>query len=341
MENKEPVKLSPEVSIIIPTYNRETYIEDLVLRIKNQTVDNFECIIIDDGSTDQTGILCDSLTAGDKHFVVKHTANFGVSHARNIALDIARGKYITFIDSDDSIPDDYLEKLISRIKMLHVDMVIGSFCRIHADGKKEKVNYPFEDRIYLFDELLPSFARIQKEYGVFGWSFATLFQRKCVLTNRFDESLRLAEDFDFYLRIYPQIHTVYYDNSCEYCYSDSAENSTGKVDDDDIDYLSQLNIFLRYKMFLENAGVFYGENEQIVTEQIRKYAFFAVFHSKLSCLHYVFQDACRLIKQSGIKQKKTNGLMGIVLNCIFTENEKRAVRIMTIYRVARKLLKGH
>lgn len=341
MINKELEQAVPEISVIIPTYNRETYILPLVQRVKNQTFGNFECIIIDDGSTDQTGILCETSTAGDKRFIVKHTANFGVSHARNAALDIAKGEYITFIDSDDSIPDDYLEKLINRIKTQHVDMVIGSFCGVHVDGKTEKINYPFEDRVYTLDELFPNFAEIQKKNGVFGWCWAKIFPRKHVLNIRFDESLKLAEDFDFYLRLYPKIQSVYFDNTCEYGYSAGADNSSIQIDDDDIDYLAQLKISIRYKEFLENAGVFFGRNEQIVTEQIRKYAYFAVFHSKLSNLHHVFQDVCKMIKQSGIKPEKRNGLTGIVLNCVFTENEKRAARIMTAYRAARKLLKGH
>ena len=332
---------TPKISIIIPIYNREQYIQGLIKCIKEQSFQGYECIIIDDGSTDKTGILCDLLITGDERFIVKHISNSGVSHARNIGLDIARGKYITFVDSDDRIPIDYLERLLKRIETLDVDIVIGSFIRVYANGKKEKIEYPFDERIYTFDELMPSFARIQKDSGVFGKCWGKLFPRGIISGIFFDESLNLAEDFDFYLKTYPRINTVFFDNTCEYSYYEGAENSSVKVADDDIDYIAQLKICIHYKEFLEHAKCFCGENEQIVTEKIQNYLFFSILHSKLKDLHQIFREVHRLFKESGIKPVKMKSLKGIVLYCIYTNNECCAIIIMTAFRIIRKLMRGH
>lgn len=342
MANKEhQEKAKPVISIIIPAYNREKFVPQLINYIKGQTFADYECIIVDDGSEDQTGELCDSLTADDDRFIIRHTRNYGVSHARNVALEIARGEYITFVDSDDSIPEDYLEKLIRNLKIFHVDMVIGSFCKVYTDGKIRKMDYPFKDSVYLLKELLPSFAEKQKKYGVYGVCVGKLFARKLAPEVRFDESIHLAEDFDYYLRVYPYVQKIYFDNTCEYGYFAGAENSSIQVDDENIDYIAQLKISIRYKKFLENSGVFTGENERIVSEQILNYAFFAVFHSNSNNFHVTFQTACELISSSGIQYRKVGGLKDIILKSIFRKNEAVAAITMKAYHAARKVLRGH
>ena len=340
MKTKDSL-LDPKVSIIVPVYNREKFIQQLVMGIKEQSFRNFECILVDDGSTDRTGYLCDSLTFGDERFIVKHTSNFGVSHARNIALDIARGQYITFVDSDDSIPKDYLEKLVQRIETLKVDIVIGSFFLIYADGKAEKIDYPFEARVYALPEVMINFALNQKESGVFGRCWGKIFLRETISDIRFDESLKLAEDFDFYLSLYPKINSLFFDNTCEYGYYVGADNSSVQVADDDIDYIAQLRIYIHYKEFLEKEGYYCGQNEKIIEEQIQNYLFFSILHSKPHTIHETFHEVYSFFKISNIKPLRMKGLKGIVLNCIFNNNENRAFVIMKVYWILRQLLKGH
>lgn len=338
MKEKDSIRY-PKVSIVIPIFNREQFIQNLVSCIKKQIFEDFECIMVDDGSTDQTGDLCDSLTAGDERFIVLHTSNFGVSHARNTALDVARGQYVTFVDSDDNFPIDYLQKMVNRMETQQVDMVIGSFRRIYANGESIKIEYPFKERIYMIDELMEDFACIQKESGVFGRCWAKLFSREIVSGIRFDETLKLAEDFDFYLKLYPRIKTVFFDNTCEYGYYAGAENSSEHVADDDIDYISQLKIYIRYKAFLENAGFFCGNNEQIVTEKIQNYLYFSILHSRPETIHQLFRKAQMLSRVSNVKYVRRRGLKGIVLYCIYMNNEKAVVIIMAVYRALRKILR--
>lgn len=104
------------VSIIVPGYNVEKYIITCLESIENQTYQNFEVIIIDDGSTDNTGNICDQFSKKDNRFKVWHTQNGGISKARNIGLEKAKGEYIVFIDSDDYVHKDYIKRLTETIR---------------------------------------------------------------------------------------------------------------------------------------------------------------------------------------------------------------------------------
>ena len=100
------------ISIIVPVYNVESYLPYCLESISNQTYTHFEAILVDDGSTDNSGKLCDRLSAQHHQIITIHKKNGGLSDARNAGLDIARGKFITFIDSDDELGDDTLESLV-------------------------------------------------------------------------------------------------------------------------------------------------------------------------------------------------------------------------------------
>lgn len=95
----------PKLSIIVPVYNVEKYLDDCLNSILQQTYSDWELILVDDGSQDGSGAICDSYAASDNRITVIHTENRGQSHARNLALDIAKGEYVTFIDADDYLGD--------------------------------------------------------------------------------------------------------------------------------------------------------------------------------------------------------------------------------------------
>ena len=102
-------------SIIVPAYNVAQYIEECVESVLNQDYDNFEVIVVDDGATDETPQIIDSLAQKSKKVKVIHQKNAGLSAARNTGLNHAKGKYITFIDSDDFVGEKYIEVLYKII----------------------------------------------------------------------------------------------------------------------------------------------------------------------------------------------------------------------------------
>ena len=103
--------MNPEISIIIPVYKAEKYLRRCLDSVLSQTLSNWECILVDDGSPDQSGAICDEYAAKDSRFRVIHKPNGGVSSARNEGLDTAKGEFICFIDSDDWVGPKYLEHL--------------------------------------------------------------------------------------------------------------------------------------------------------------------------------------------------------------------------------------
>ena len=203
---------SPLISVIVPVYNKEKYVAKLIECIQAQSFRGYECIMVDDGSTDESGVICDSMTQNDNRFTVVHIQNGGVSHARNVALDMAKGEYITFADSDDELPVDYLQRIADDICLYKTDMVIGGIKKIFENGE-ETVQYPFEERVYTMQELLPEFAKAQQDCGVFGWCVNKTFRREISTEILFDETLKLCEDLDFFLKIYAKTHTVYFDSN--------------------------------------------------------------------------------------------------------------------------------
>lgn len=122
-----------ELSIIIPVYNVDSWLNECLNSIRNQTFADFECILVDDGSTDFSGVMCDSFAKNDKRFIVVHQENSGVSAARNTGIDIAGGNLLTFVDPDDFIPNDYYYQMVN---VLH---------SVGADFTKSKTEYVEEN----------------------------------------------------------------------------------------------------------------------------------------------------------------------------------------------------
>lgn len=112
-------------SIVVPIYNVEKYIGELIESLQKQTLKDIEIILVDDGSPDNSGKICDDYAAGDDRITVIHKKNAGVSAARNDGLAIATGEYIMFCDSDDWLPLDALQKLYEEGKRTNADIVIG------------------------------------------------------------------------------------------------------------------------------------------------------------------------------------------------------------------------
>lgn len=129
-------------SIIVPVYNVEKYLDKCLASILEQTFKDFECIIIDDGSPDNSNIIIDKYVKLDQRFKVIHQKNMGLSAARNAGLDIAQKNYIVFVDSDDYIADDYLEKFAAKIASTNAEIVVCGLTEVFKDYEKSIV---FED----------------------------------------------------------------------------------------------------------------------------------------------------------------------------------------------------
>lgn len=120
---------TPKISVIVPVYNAASFIEECVLSLLSQSEKDFELLLIDDGSTDKSHKLCESMAKADTRLRVFHKENGGAASARNIGLDNARGEYIAFVDADDTVCIDFLEKLYNTAEENRADIVMCDYIK--------------------------------------------------------------------------------------------------------------------------------------------------------------------------------------------------------------------
>lgn len=139
--------MSQLITVIIPVYNVEKYIRRCIDSICSQTYREIEIILIDDGSTDASGKMCDEAALFDPRIRVIHKENGGLSDARNAGLDVMQGEYVTFVDSDDFVAKDYIEKLYAAIISGNADLSIcaESYVTLDANGNIRTLKRPLRD----------------------------------------------------------------------------------------------------------------------------------------------------------------------------------------------------
>lgn len=130
-------KVGAKVSIIVPIYNVEKYLKCCLDSILAQTFQDWEAVLVDDGSRDGSGVICDEYAAKDSRFRVIHKENGGVSSARNIGLDNIQGDWIVFVDGDDWISPNMLDRLIKKAKETDSEIVLGDIEFVYSDRKKK------------------------------------------------------------------------------------------------------------------------------------------------------------------------------------------------------------
>lgn len=196
------------VSIIIPAYNVEEYIRKCIESIEHQTYQNYELIIIDDGSTDRTSEIIREASNTNHKIKLFHGGHQGVSNARNIGLDHACGDYITFVDSDDFLCDNYLEELVNWIEQEHADIAICGTNDISEDGKIIKQSLQQAPEIQDAKQFAADIVLCQK-YTCTVWG--KIYRAELLKKVRFDTSIQIAEDFKFLYAVSKEVNIVYYD----------------------------------------------------------------------------------------------------------------------------------
>jgi len=131
---------NPLITIIIPVYKVEQYLEKCLDSVINQDYPYLEIILVDDGSPDSSGKICDEYAKNDKRIVVIHKLNGGLSDARNVAINAALGEYITFVDSDDFIEEDYISTLLNLVQKYDADIAVSPFLYFKQRNEIKKIN---------------------------------------------------------------------------------------------------------------------------------------------------------------------------------------------------------
>ncbi len=187
----------PKISVIVPVYKTEHFLRRCLDSIAGQTYKNLEIILVDDGSPDNCGAICDEYAAKDGRFTVLHTPNRGVSAARNAALEIAAGQWIGFVDSDDWIEPDMYEYLYRKGSSSSADVVQ---CGFFFDEKDESsaMFCPEEDRFIAGDA---SHYSLEDMQIIAPSACCKLFSAKCVKNVTYDTRCIYGEDFMFNIQV--------------------------------------------------------------------------------------------------------------------------------------------
>lgn len=277
----------PEISVIIPVYNKRKYLDALFDDLSAQSFADFECLIIDDGSTDGSSDKCDQFAERDRRVKVYHIENSGVSHARNVGLDNTKGEYITFIDSDDRIHKNYLENLYKCITSNTVDIVISGAEKVFKNRNNKTIIMPYHGA-KSFDSIIYEFVQTQNLNGLYGYCWSKIFKRELVKNIFFNESLKLAEDLDFYLSIYEKVDTIFFDDKAYYYYLQEADNSSALVNDDNIDYFAQLCVRLKIADFLKTKNAYSNENKMLIDSIIWNFVYLIFYHCEIEKIEELY-----------------------------------------------------
>lgn len=198
------------VSIITPVYNVESYLPVCIESVLKQTYPHWELLLIDDGSSDGSPKICDEFQQKDSRIRAIHKENQGPSAARNLGIEIARGKHIAFVDSDDWIAPGMLEEMAGKIYRYQTDLVMCGFERVHPSWKR---SYQLSPYSLVILQSLRELASVYErpETNMFGISiWAKLYRRDILMDNhiRFRQDVSYEEDCLFNLEYFRHVSTV-------------------------------------------------------------------------------------------------------------------------------------
>lgn len=256
MENR-----NKQISVIIPVYNAEKYLERCIDSILAQTYYDIQIILVNDGSTDTSLSICKSY-ASDKRVLVIDKLNGGVGSARNCGLDNAQGDYIIFIDSDDFIDRNMFEKMLMIAEKEESDVVFCGFKEIQADGSVCIVDEKEAFEQYLTDKDLSCFFNYNKQNRIGTYVWRALYRSQVILNNiRFDEKVYINEDDIFLCNILLNSKRVSYVDEHFYNYLQIGSDLGYKKYKEKQDYylIKKRSSEILRKLFVNNGYEILGE----------------------------------------------------------------------------------
>ncbi len=213
------------ISIIVPIYNAENYLTKCINSIINQTYKNIEIILVNDGSTDNSLKICKTFALNDKRIIIINQKNMGVSNARNAGINVAKGDYISFVDSDDTIENNYIQELIDNSNYGEFDVVICGYNDIYASNKKIENKMPQNIKLRGF---ISNDYVILKRYLSYPWHkiYKVNFLKKHNIN--FSTQFTDAEDQVFNFKVFSLAPNYNFVNKTLYNYYHVNSNSLSK-----------------------------------------------------------------------------------------------------------------
>lgn len=326
----------PKVSIIVPLYNKSKYISSTLASIKKQKFRDFEVIIVNDGSTDNSLEIVRENIEGDARFLLVDIQNSGVSNARNTGMKYAKGEWIQFLDGDDLIDEKYLESVIELVEGKDIDIVFTSFLMIDENKNKVKKVETLLEGIYNQEELCKDFIIHQYKNGFYGYISNKLIRRSSLLKAKakFPVNISLAEDLDFYVHVYPTVDKVYFSSINSFYYLQTDSNYLNNFS---IDYFSQLKIHLDIKQWFVQVGQ-YEKYKKTIDKKIGEYVYFVLFHEyeKSKNIEKQFKKVIKNKEvMNSIVPEYFNGFERNVLNAVRNKKLNKLKILFDIRRIIR------
>lgn len=212
------------ISVIIPVYNTESYLSLCIQSVLDQTYTNFELFLIDDGSTDASGEICDQYAQKDSRIKVVHNTNQGVSHSRNLGLVLASGEYIAFCDADDQYKPNYLAELYDSAIQTNSDIIICNYSVYNLLGEKVICN-----RKSGLIEKGEVYQRIFIDNTIGGFVWNKLFKKDLLDNLSFDENMQICEDTYFLCKALKKAKKLYFVGTSLYLYRLHQTNTMNNI----------------------------------------------------------------------------------------------------------------
>ena len=318
------------VSVVLPIYNVEKYLNRCVKSVVNQSYKNLEIILVDDGSPDNCPTLCEDWAKKDSRIKVVHKKNAGLGYARNTGIENATGEYICFFDSDDYIALDAIEKAYSLAVKEKSDIVVFGFCDVKSNGetgktvipKTEKVTYSGNEvqNVFLADLIGPDVKNgTQTNLWMSAWaSMYSLDMIRKASWKFVSEREIISEDIYSLLELYKYVNRVSVLSEALYFYCENASSLTHTYKKDR--YSKIKDFYNACYQLIENNGY-----DVAVLDRIT-YPYLSNTIAALKMI--ILSDASKNVKKQEVKEIVDDEHMQTVLRCTNYDNEKLTRKIL-------------
>lgn len=216
--------MTPIITVVVPVYNVSDYVPKCLDSLVSQTADNIEIIVVDDGSTDDSGKICDTYAKSHDNVKVIHVENGGLSKARNIGINAAHGEFIGFVDGDDWVEPEFYQNLLNLIVANNSDL---SSCGVKYDYDNGEQQLYKEDIVNVSDQE-QIYKLLINDKNIYGYACNKLFKTEVVKQILFDEELYSSEDIDFCSKYAMKCESMAYNHSELYHYRQRIGSMTGE-----------------------------------------------------------------------------------------------------------------
>ena len=301
----------PFISIVIPVFNMADGIRRCLRSVVDQLVDDIEVLVVDDGSTDNTGMVVKEFAAKESKIRYLFQENAGVSSARNAGIEAARGAYLLFIDADDEVENNYLQNILERAKESRADLLVWGIKRYRPNGRIEEWK-PRMEGLYNRKSFITAFPaeHYGRHKGLYGFVPNKLVKKELVnrFRLRFDTTLNLMEDYDFFLGCYAHCETIlcFGETGYHYLASDGSDKPANRKS---VSYPQLIGVQDKCVDLLNKEGAWTIENEKLLFRVISDLSLSLFletrdwrYSSVKSQLEYIWNDPYCI---SAIKQSDT------------------------------------